>query len=274
MAGLTPGLRVLAVDDVRAALDELCRLLRASPEVAEVAAAGDALSALKMIESTRFDAVFLDISMPGLTGLELASLLSKLSTPPVIVFVTAYEGHAITAYGIGAVDYLLKPVRPERLAAALTRVARLADTQRPAQPEPRGGDRAETGPQTPDTMPALPVEADGRTRYIRRAEVEFVEAHGDYVRLHTGSGVHLVRMPISRLQEYWEPAGFARVHRGFLVAVDAVRELRSDSVGGMLAHTELGDVPVSRRHARELRERLLQAARRGELGAAERRGGP
>lgn len=267
------GLRVLAVDDVRAALDELCRLLRASPEVAEVAGAGDALSALKMIESTEFDAVFLDISMPGLTGLELASLLSKLSTPPVIVFVTAFDGHAITAYGIGAVDYLLKPVRAERLAAALTRVTRLVDTQRPAEPstpEPRAGDRPETGPQTPDTMPALPVEAEGRTRYIRRAEVEFVEAHGDYVRLHTGSGVHLVRMPISRLQEYWEPAGFARVHRGFLVAIDAVRELRSDSVGGMLAHTELGDVPVSRRHARELRERLLQAARRGEFGAPER----
>lgn len=272
------GLRVLAVDDVRAALDELCRLLRASPEVAEVAAAGDALSALKMIESTRFDAVFLDISMPGLTGLELASLLSRLNTPPVIVFVTAFDGHAITAYGIGAVDYLLKPVRPERLAAALTRVIRLTDTQRPAEPatpaapEPRAGDRADGGQHTPDTMPALPVEADGRTRYIRRAEVEFVEAHGDYVRLHTGSGVHLVRMPISRLQEYWEPAGFARVHRGFLVAIDAVRELRSDSVGGMLAHTELGDVPVSRRHARELRERLLQAARRGEFGAPERRG--
>jgi DNA-binding LytR/AlgR family response regulator len=95
--------------------------------------------------------------------------------------------------------------------------------------------------------------------------VLFVEAHGDYVRLHTQGGVHLVRMPISRLQEYWEGAGFARVHRGFLVALNAVRELRSDSAGGLLAHTDLGDVPVSRRHSRELRERLLQAAQRGQL---------
>jgi DNA-binding LytR/AlgR family response regulator len=78
-------------------------------------------------------------------------------------------------------------------------------------------------------------------------------------------------MPISRLEEYWGPAGFVRVHRGFLLALDAVRELRSDSVGGLLAHTDLGDVPVSRRHARDLRERLLSAARAGRLDRAERR---
>jgi DNA-binding LytR/AlgR family response regulator len=72
-------------------------------------------------------------------------------------------------------------------------------------------------------------------------------------------------MPISRLDEYWAPAGFVRVHRSFLVALDAVRELRSDSVGGLLAHTDLGDVPVSRRHARELRDRLLSAAKTGQL---------
>ncbi|GLZ42372.1 LytTR family DNA-binding domain-containing protein [Actinokineospora sp. NBRC 105648] len=254
-----PGVRVLAVDDVRAALDELCRLLRAAPEVAEVHAAGDAVSALKIIQARPFDAVFLDISMPGLNGLELASLLAKLTDPPVIVFVTAYDGHAVSAYGIGAVDYLLKPVRAERLAEALTRVCRVTASRQAT------AHAATAPPPSPDAMPALPVESDGRTRYVRRGEVEYAEAHGDYVRLHTSTGVHLVRMPISRLQEYWEGSGFARVHRGFLVALDAVRELRSDSVGGLLAHTDLGDVPVSRRHARELRERLLQAAQRGEL---------
>jgi len=259
-------LRVLAVDDVKAALDELCRMLRAAPEVAEVAGAGDALSALKMIESGEFDAVFLDISMPGLNGLELASLLTKLSNPPVIVFVTAYENHAVSAYGIGAVDYLLKPVRAERLADALGRVTRMAGATPAVQSAGQTVAAQEKPRQQPDAMTALPVESDGRTRYVRRAEVEFVEAHGDYVKLHARSGVHLVRMPISRLQEYWEDSGFARVHRGFLVAIDAVRELRSDAVGGMLAHTDLGDVPVSRRHARQLRQRLLEAAQRGELG--------
>jgi DNA-binding LytR/AlgR family response regulator len=247
---------VLAVDDVPPALDELCRLLREAPEVAEVAAAGDPLSALKIIQADRFDAVFLDISMPGLDGLELASLLAQLNEPPVIVFVTAYDGHAVAAYGIGAVDYLLKPVRAERLSAALAKVTRMVSAAE------HGGTQQQP---LPDAMAALPVESAGRTRYVRRGDVQFVEAHGDYVRLYTRSGVHLVRMPISRLQEYWEGTGFARVHRGFLVSLGAVRELRSDSAGGLLAHTDLGDVPVSRRHSRELRERLLLAAQRGEL---------
>lgn len=244
-------LSVLAVDDVPPALTELSRLLAASPEVAEVSTASDALSALRMIQNGRYDAIFLDIAMPGLDGLELASLLARLNEPPAIVFVTAYEQHAVAAFGIGAVDYLLKPVRSERLAEALGRVNRIQ-----ARP---------TSQEAPDAMAALPVESDGRTRYVRRTEVHYVEAHGDYVRLHATSGVHVVRMPISRLEEYWAPAGFTRVHRSFLVATAAVRELRSDSVGGLLAHTDLGDVPVSRRHARDLREKLLLAAKSGQL---------
>jgi DNA-binding LytR/AlgR family response regulator len=250
------GLRVLAVDDVPAALGELCVLLREAPEVADVAGAADPLAALRMIQHGRFDAVFLDVAMPGLDGLELAALLSRLSDPPVIVFVTAYDKHAVAAYGVGAVDYLLKPVRAERLADALARVLRVA----PGAPTP-----AAAAAVLPDAMAALPVETAGRTRYVRRGEVHYVEAHGDYVRLHTRTGVHLVRMPISRLEEYWEAAGFVRVHRSFLVALSGVRELRSDSAGGLLAHTDVGDVPVSRRHARELRERLLHAARHGQL---------
>ncbi|WP_007023757.1 LytR/AlgR family response regulator transcription factor [Saccharomonospora iraqiensis] len=250
-------LRVLAVDDVPAALDDLCHLLRESPEVTEVVAAADPLTALKRLQDDRFDAVFLDIAMPGLDGLELAALLNKLATPPVIVFVTAYDEHAVAAFGIGAVDYLLKPVRAERLADALARVSRMVPGDHPAPPRQ----------STPDALAALPVESAGRTRYVQRQDVRFVEAHGDYVRLHTRSGVHLVRMPISRLEEYWADAGFVRTHRGFLVALSAVRELRSDSVGGLLAHTDLGDVPVSRRHARNLREQLLRAAQRGELHA-------
>ena len=255
-AETNPTLRVLAVDDVPAALDDLCGMLRDAPEVAEVAAAGDAVAALKRLQQEEFDAVFLDIAMPGLDGLEFASLLTKLAKPPVIVFVTAYDEHAVAAFGLGAVDYLLKPVRPERLADALARVVRMVSAESTPPPPHQ---------PTPDALAALPVESGGSTRYVSRQDVRFVEAHGDYVRLHTRSGVHLVRMPISRLEEYWAGAGFVRTHRGFLVALAAVRELRSDSVGGLLAHTDIGDVPVSRRHARNLRERLLRAAQRGEL---------
>lgn len=251
--GAESGLRVLAVDDVPPALDELCQLLRESPEVAEVVPAATAVDALRLIQAERFDAAFLDIAMPGLSGLELAALLERLNEPLPIVFVTAFDRHAVAAYGVGAVDYLLKPLDPERLAAALGRVLRVAA-------------RASAGRREPvDTMAALPVEAAGRTHYVRRSDVLFVEAHGDYVRLHTRSGTHTVRIGISRLEEYWERAGFVRVHRGFLLDMKAVRELRSDATGGLLAHTDAGDVPVSRRHAKDLKDRMLEAARRGEL---------
>jgi DNA-binding LytR/AlgR family response regulator len=244
------GLRVLAVDDVAPALDELSRLLLASASVGEVATAPDALTALRLLQARQFDVVFLDIAMPAMDGMELASLLSRMNDPPAVVFVTAFDEHAAAAYQIGAVDYLLKPIGRERLAAALDRVRRFAG------PDPT--------PRPPvDALAAVPVELGGRTRFVRRDDVRFAEAQGDYVRLHTPDGSHLLRIPISRLETHWHDAGFLRVHRGFLLAVARVRELRSDIGGGLLAHTDVGDVPVSRRHARELRERLLDAATKG-----------
>ncbi|NYH77836.1 DNA-binding LytR/AlgR family response regulator [Actinopolyspora biskrensis] len=260
---MTRSLRVLAVEDVRPALDELCRLLDDAPEVDEVVGVEAAQEALELLRSERFDAVFLDISMPGLGGIELGSSLAGLDAPPVVVFVTAYDGYAVTAYDIGAVDYLLKPVRAERLAAALVKVTKMVVASTLSA-------NAENVGPSPEAMAVVPVEAAGRTRYVRRSEVRFVSADGDYVRLHTPSGAHVVRMPISRLEEHWQGHGFVRVHRSFLVALHAVRELRSDSTGGLVAHTELGDVPVSRRHARELRESLLRYARSAESEQAVR----
>ncbi len=249
-------LRVLAVDDVAPALDELCRLLAESSAVREVVPAADAVAALRLIQAEPFDAAFLDIGLPGMDGIELAALLARMTDPPEIVFVTAFEEHAMSAYGVGAIDYVLKPVSAERLDAALARVRRVS------------GKAAE--PQRIDELAAVPVELAGRTRWVRRDDVRFAEAHGDYVRLHTRGGSHLVRIPISRLEEHWGGVGYVRVHRGFLLAVHAVQELRSDTGGGLLAHTDAGDVPVSRRHARELRELLLEAAVRGDLDGRAR----
>ena len=248
------GLRVLAVDDVAPALDELRQLLTESPDVASVETAGDPISALRLIRERSFDAVF-DISMPGLDGLELGELLTRMAEPPLVVFVTAHAGHAVEAYGIGAVDYLLKPISADRLAAALGRVRRATAA---------GQEDAKAGAGV-DALAVIPVELAGRTRFVPRSEVRFVEAHGDYVRLHTPSGAHLVRIPISRLEEHWAHAGFVRVHRSYLLGIAAVQELRSDVTGGLLAHTDVGDVPVSRRHARALRDELMAAAARGEF---------
>ncbi|WP_181774527.1 LytR/AlgR family response regulator transcription factor [Amycolatopsis pittospori] len=251
---MSQGLRVLAVDDMPSALERISRLLRESPEVAVVSSADDPLSALKMIQGDRFDAVFVDIAMPGMNGIDLGGLLAKLADPPLIVFVTGYDEHAADAFDLGAIDYLRKPVSADRLSAALRRVRKMSPSTEAAPPS------------VPDSLAVLPVDVQGRTRFVRRREVVFVEAARDTVKLHTFSGVHPVRMPLSLLAEQWEDAGFVRTHRSYLAAVGAITELRSDPVGGLVAHTELGDVPVSRRHYRGVRERLFEAARSAEPG--------
>ncbi|PWI41242.1 DNA-binding response regulator [Streptomyces sp. ICBB 8177] len=193
-----------------------------------------------------FDAVFLDIRLPGLGGLDLARLLGRFARPPLIVFVTAHEEFAVRAFDLEAVDYLLKPVRRERLAEAVRRVDELVHGT----------------PVTARGAPAdevIPVELGGVTRFVRPGEVTYAEAHGDYARLHTvgGTGGHLVRVALSALEERWRERGFVRVHRRYLVALWAIDELRTDG-GNMSVRVGGERLSVSRRHARELRDLLVR----------------
>lgn len=244
-------LRLLAVDDEPPALDELVYLLRADPRVGEVLTAGDALTALKVLEGDRLDGVFLDIRMPGLTGLELARVLGRFAAPPPVVFVTAYEDAAVDAFSLRAVDYLMKPVRQERLAEA---VGRVVDAR--ATPEPVAAAHART----------IAVELGGVTRFLQVSDVRYVEAQGDYARLHTDSGSHLVRVALAGLEERWAAAGFVRVHRSYLVSTASISELRVEPGGGHSVRVGSGPgavlLPVSRRHSRDLKDRLLRRARR------------
>jgi DNA-binding LytR/AlgR family response regulator len=244
-------LRVLAVDDEPPALDELTYLLRTDARVAAVEAAGDATEALRVLRNGEVDAVFLDVRMPGLDGLELARVLGRFATPPLVVFVTAREDWAVDAFDLGAVDYLLKPLREERLAEALRRV--VAARERSSAPPPQEQRRD-------DSYDVIPVELAGRTTMLPRSEVRWVEAQGDYARLHTSSASHLVRVPLSVLADRWADAGFVRIHRSYLVALPMVRELRLTSSGYVV---RIGDreLPVSRRHTRELKDRLVRAAK-------------
>ena len=251
-------LHVLAVDDERPALDELVHLLRGDQRIGRVSQAGDASSALRdlsrmLVEGERLDAVFLDIRMPGLDGLDFTRLLTGFAAPPPVVFVTAHDDCAVTAYELGALDYLLKPVRPERLAESVRRVGVAA---RRAGPPPD-----EDARDSEDEM--IPVELGGRTRLVSRRSVTHVEAQGDYVRLHTADGGYLVRMPLSALTKRWEAAGFIRIHRSTLVASAHVTELRFD--GGRAA-VQIGDelLQVSRRHTREVRDRLVRKFHQAE----------
>jgi DNA-binding LytR/AlgR family response regulator len=252
-------LRVLAVDDEVSAVEELARLLRADPRVGQVTTAGDAAAALRdlarmVAAGRRLDAVFLDIRMDGLDGLDFTRLLGGFAEPPAVVFVTARADCAVEAYEVGAVDYLLKPVRPERLAEAVRRVdeavRRTVSTGRPRPP----GEGADGGPAEDEL---IPVELGGRTRMVSRSSVRYVEAHGDYVRMHTADASYLVRMSLVSLARRWEPAGFIRIHRSTLVSSAHITELRFD--GGRAA-VQVGDetLQVSRRHTRLVRDLLVR----------------
>ncbi|MGW2749175.1 LytR/AlgR family response regulator transcription factor [Streptomyces sp. NPDC001450] len=258
-------LSFLVVDDEPHALEELVYLLGLEPCVGPVESAADGAAALlaldrALAENRPVDAVFLDIRMPGLDGLEVARVLSRFAEPPPVVFVTAYDGFAVPAFDVRALDYLLKPVRAQRLAETVRRIGERRADLVPADPAPADREPAPTGPPTSAEQPAddqvIAVELSGVTRFVQRSEVRHVEACGDYVRLHLESGSHLLRAPLSSLEDQWQDAGFVRVHRRHLVATDHIEELLTDS-GRLSVRVAGAVVPVSRRSSRKLREMLL-----------------
>ncbi len=245
-------LRVLAVDDEAPARAELAWLLERDPRVGSVLMAADGAEALRLLETEQVDALFVDIRMPGLDGLDLARVLRRFASPPAVVFVSAYDSHAVEAFDLRAVDYVMKPVREERLTEAVRRV----DEARAVAAAPV----ATVAPGSDDE--SIAVELGGITRFVKRSDVRYVEAHGDYARLVTDEGRHLVRVSLAHLEEQWADAGFVRIHRRWLVSLAAIDEVRSD--GGRMS-LRVGDavLPVSRRHTRELRDRLVRSARPG-----------
>ncbi|MBY8878511.1 LytTR family DNA-binding domain-containing protein [Streptomyces sp. PLK6-54] len=278
-------MRVLAVDDEPPALEDLTYLLRGDHRIGRVLSAGSSDAALRLLECEAVDAVFLDIRMPGLDGLDLVRVLRRFAHPPAVVFVTAYEDFAVDAFALKACDYLLKPVGRERLAEAVRRVAELIDGAAaggtgpgtgpgfgvPGGADGSGGAGHLGGPAGPGGPGAgrpdradraderIPVDLGGVTRFVSRDEVAYAEAQGDYVRLHAGGRAPLVRVSLAVLEERWAPHGFLRIHRGYLVSLRHVEELRSDA-GRWTVRVAGRELPVARRHTRELRDLLVRWA--------------
>ena len=289
-------LRVLAVDDEAPALADLVFELRAHPAIGEVVAVADATEALRAVRIGNFDAVFLDVRMPGLDGLELARVLQQFRSSPVVVFVTAYDAHAVDAFEIAAADYLLKPVRKERLSEAMRRVRaavalrndRESDRQLTLDAETAILDSRDVVAQKPllppfinpqaleppastllpsPSIPASPVtaveneklsvESGGRIRVIARRDILYVAASGDYVRLFLADSSVLYRSAISALEQRWAIVGFVRIHRGYLVNLRHVDEVRVEPGRGYMVAVGGRTLPVSRRLARSLKQRLL-----------------
>ena len=229
-------LTVLAVDDERPALDDLARVLRAQPFVGEVDTAASGEEALHALTGEHYDAVFLDVRMPGLDGVELARVLRRFATPPALIFVSAYESAAVEAFELRALDYLLNPVSRARVAEALTRVK-----ERPPEP-----------------METLAVDVSGGgTRLVRREDVLYLQSRGDYVRVVTAEGRFLVRGTLGEIERRWGRHGFHRVHRAYLVNLGRAKEVRPQLNGtAVLILADGAELPIARREVAELRRRL------------------
>ena len=241
-------LRVLVVDDELPALSEVRFLLSKDHRVGEVLTATSGTEALRMLEVHDIDVIFSDISMPGLDGMALGRVLARFSAPPQLVFVTAHEQHAVDAFALAATDYVMKPVRGERLAEAVRRVvAKQDEAGMPSAPLPETGSAGEDE--------TIPVELGGVTRFISRSQIRYAQASGDYARLHTADASHLIRVPLAVLEDKWGEHGFVRIHRSLLVSLAHVDEVR---VEGSRCLVVVGEavLQVSRRHTPHLREVL------------------
>ena len=260
------GLIALVVDDELPALSDLEYLLERDERIAEVITASSGTEALQVLDGRDVDVVFSDISMPGLDGMALARVISRFAVRPQIVFVTAHDQHAVDAFALAATDYVMKPVRTERLSEAVRRVVRTRNelaspaTSPPGTTPGPGGRPGQNQPPAPPPPPedeTIPVELGGVTRFITRNQIRYAQAHGDYARLHTETGSHLVRVPLSVLEERWAEHGFVRIHRSTLVALPHVSEVRMDH-GRCSVVVGAIELQVSRRHTKELRDTLLR----------------
>ena len=251
-------IRILAVDDEPRALADLARLLRALPGVAEVECAADGDTALRRASGAPFDAVFLDVRMPGLDGMELGRVLRRFSAAPELVFVSAHDEAAVDAFELRALDYLRKPVARRRAAEAVARILAARDAG--------AGPSAAARPDAPavredvvgdDEVVAVSALRGGATRLLHRSEIRYASSHGDFVRIVTGDGRYLLRATLADAQRRWEPHGFVRVHRQYVVNLHQAVELRPQ-IGGTaeLVFADASTVPVARRHAAELARRL------------------
>lgn len=238
---------VLIADDEQPAIDELAFLLGQDPRIGPIHRATSGAEAIRILTREPVDAAFLDIHMPGLSGFDLARALQRFERRPAFVFVTADEEGALEAFDLAAVDYLLKPVRTERLHRSIGRIVEAMKASAAPAPDAPGAAQPEM----------IAVTLGGTTRMIRRDEVRYVQAQGDYARLHTEEASYLVRVPMADLERQWADT-FVRIHRSYLVAVPHLTRIRlgtdhpSVAVGG-------AELPVSRRLLPALRERLEQA---------------
>lgn len=215
-------IRVAVVDDEPLARSGVIVRLAEQRDVRVVGEYGDGESALSGLRSQRPDVVFIDVRMPGLSGLEVLAALPAAERPMAILL-TAYESFAVRAFALHAIDYLLKPIDDERFVEALQRARQALAWRAPAAPAAvYSADPIEPAAR----LTRFCVRVGRKTVYVAPAEVEWIEADGDYATLHTGDKTYLLRESLQRLSERLDPAWFMRVHRSAIIRIDCVTELQ------------------------------------------------
>lgn len=231
-------LRVIIVDDEPLARQRVRSLLEEDAEVTILAECGDGAAAVEAIERERPDLVFLDVQMPRLTGFEVLEALEG-NTPPAVIFTTAHDQHAIRAFEVSAVDYLLKPFKPARFRQALQRArAQLAARGGPgAPPELASLLAAVRGGQ--GSVQRILVKSPDRILFVRPQEIDHIEAAGNYLILHVGKERHMIRETMNAMEARLADAGFMRLSRSCIVNLARIRELQALAAGEycVLLHT-------------------------------------
>jgi two-component system, LytTR family, response regulator len=244
-------LEVLVVEDEATARRRLMRLLEAVPGVRLAGECAEADEALERVRAGGVDVVLLDIQMPGLSGLDVLGLLPE--DGPVVIFCTAHAQHAVAAFDVGAVDYLLKPVEPGRLRKALER-ARQVEQRRRFQTEVARHRPARPGDGLP---PRLPLPTRQGIVLLAPEEISHAQLEGALVTVYTTRGAFLCDLPLQELADRLGRHGFLRVHRRALLNLARVVRLEPAETGGFVARTADGQaVEISRQAARDLRRRL------------------
>ncbi len=253
-------IRALIVDDERLARRRVRRLLGSEPGIEIVGECADGPEAIAAIERQRPDLVFLDVQLPGMDGFGVLRQVAPAQMP-VVVFVTAYEEHALRAFEVHALDYLLKPYDQERFGEALRRAR--AELEGREQGELNRGLLALLHEQQArrDHPERLAIRSPGRTQFVRTEEVDWIEAAGNYARLHVGRSEHLLREPMQALENRLDPRRFLRIHRSTIVNVDRIQELQASFQGEHLVLLRDGTRLTLSRGYRDRLERLIEARR-------------
>jgi two-component system, LytTR family, response regulator len=246
-------IRVLIVDDEPLARERVRSLLMKEEAIEIVGEAGDGKSALALIASKQPDLLFLDVQMPVMTGFDVIQAMPE-ETRPVVIFVTAYDQYAISAFEVHALDYLLKPFDAERFAASVDRARQYIQKGRLHELQARIAGLLSQLPSGGAKAPErLMIKESGRVHFLAIADIDWIEADGNYVSIHTGKETHLMRATMKEMEEKLDTATFRRIHRNCIVNAARIKELKTWFNGEYVAVLDSGkELAVSRRFRKNL----------------------